>query len=230
MKALLFFLILTTSVFSQTKNAEEILEQVKTKFSKIEDYEVDIKISVDMEFLRIPKVSAKVYFKQPDKMKMDSKDFAVLPKEGISFSPISFLKKNYSAMYIKTDTLDKADVDVVKIIPLDDSTNIILSTLWIDSENHIIRKVETTTKKTGTLTARLFYGKNLELGLPEKMEFNFNIENPKLPEMLEMDAGGVKKPLGKISKNLSGKIEVLYSNYKINQGLEDSFFEEETKK
>jgi len=223
----LFFIVflLASLIMSQTKDAEQILQSVKAKFESINDYEVDINIEVDMEFLRIPKVSAKVYFKQPDKMKMDSKDFAILPKEGISFSPANFLKNNYSAIYIKSDTLNQSKVDIIKILPLDDSTNIILSTLWIDAENNIIRKVETTTKNRGTFSANLFYAEMLQYGLPSTMIFNINIEDPELPEMLEMDAGGVKKSLGKISKNLSGQINVKYSNYLINKGLEDSFFE-----
>lgn len=224
----IFFILLFcfSNLFSQTQDPYKLLDQVKTKFEKITDYEVDININVDMEFLRIPKVSAKVYFKQPDKMKMDSEDFAVLPKEGISFSPTSFLKNEYSAIYIKSDTLEGSTVDIIKILPMDDSSNVVLSSLWIDANNNVIRKVKTTTKNKGTFTARLIYGDNIKNGLPIKMIFKFNVNEPKLPEMLEMQAGGVKKPLGKINKNLAGKIEITYTNYKINQGLSDSFFDD----
>jgi len=150
MKFFLLILLLTSTVNPQSNRAEQILENVKTKFESIEDYEVDISVMVDMEFLRIPKVTAKVFFKQPDKMKMDSDDFAVLPKEGVNFSPAKLLNNKYTAIYIKSDTLDKSNVDVVKIIPLDDSIGIVLTELWIDSEQKIIRMIETTTKNRGT--------------------------------------------------------------------------------
>jgi len=230
MKIGILLIILTSALFSQTKNADEILSKIKDKFEIIEDYEVNINIIVDMEFLRIPNVSAKVYFKQPDKMKMDSKDFAVLPKEAISFSPVKFLKGNISSIYVKSDTLDNTEIDIIKIIPLDDSSNIILSSLWVDVENTNILKIETTTKNKGTFTADFYYGEMIEHGLPSKMIFNFNIAEPKLPEMLKMETGDIKKPLGKISKNLAGNIEIRYSNYKINQGIEDSFFEKDNSK
>ena len=81
MRYLLIIFFISSILFAQTKNADEIITNVKNKFETVKDYQVDLKIEVDMEFLRVPKVSATVYFKQPDKMKMDSKDFAVLPKE-----------------------------------------------------------------------------------------------------------------------------------------------------
>jgi outer membrane lipoprotein-sorting protein len=230
MRIIILILFITSSIFAQNKNADEIINKVKEKFESVKDYKVDLKIEVDMEFLRIPKVSAKVYFKQPDKMKMDSKDFAVLPKEGINFSPINMLNKNFTSIFVKEDTLQNSIVDVVKIIPLSDSSNVILTTLWIDSQNNVIRKVETTTKNRGTLIANLTYDKSLNYGLPSEMNFIFNVETPELPEMMEMDAGGVKKPLGKASKNLAGKIKVIYSNYEVNKGIDDSFFENEKDK
>jgi outer membrane lipoprotein-sorting protein len=230
MRILIIILLLTSTILPQTKNADEIINKVKNKFESVNDYKVDLKIAVDMEFLRIPKVSATVYFKQPDKMKMDSRDFAVLPKEGINFSPINLLNKNYTSIFVKEDTLKGNNVNVIKIIPLSDSTDVILSTLWIDSQNNVIRKVETTTKNRGTLVASLNYDKMIKFGLPSEMIFSFNVENPKLPEMMEMETGGVKKPLGKTSKNLAGKIKVTYSNYEVNKGIDDSFFEDDKEK
>lgn len=223
-----FLLILFSTIIlqGQQKNPDEILNDVKNKLESFEDYQVDLSIKVDMEFLRIPNVYSKVYFKQPNKMKMESDDFAVLPKEGVNFSPAQLLQNDYSAIYVKEDTLDNSNVDVIKIIPLDDSLGIILTTLWIDAQKKIVRKIETTTKKRGTFQIRLFYESMEQYGLPSSMIFTFSVENLEVPETLTMDAGGVKKPLGKISKNFTGNIVVTYSNYKINQGLKDSFFDE----
>lgn len=224
MKILIIITLFISASFAQTSNVNKIIEGVKNKFEQVNDYKVDLTIEVDMEFLRIPKVSSTVYFKKPNKMKMDSKDFAILPKEGINFSPINMLNDNYTAIFIRQDTLDKINVDVVKIIPNNDSSNIILTTLWIDSKNNVIKKVETTTKRRGTLVAILFYDNMIKFGLPSRIDFSFMIGNPKLPEMLKMDAGGIKKPLGKISKNLSGNIKVSYFNYQVNNGIDDSIF------
>ena len=66
LKGLLIFII-TISSFAQQQNADEILNDTKKKLESVQDYIVDINISIDMEFLRIPNVAAKVFFKQPDK-------------------------------------------------------------------------------------------------------------------------------------------------------------------
>lgn len=227
MKHIIISILFCSVLFSQQKNPNEIINDVKSKFNAVQDYKVNLKIEVDMKFLRIPKVSATVYFKQPDKIKMESSDFAVLPKEGINFSPISFLNEEFTAIYVKEDTLNNSKVDLIKIIPLSDSTNIILTTLWIDIENQVIKKVETTTKNRGTFIALLEYGKFIVYGLPDRMNFNFNIENPELNQMMDLEQSRMNKSKSRTNDKFSGSIIVEYNNYLVNQGMEDSFFVEE---
>jgi outer membrane lipoprotein-sorting protein len=47
-------LLLTTVVFTQKKDPEAILEKVKLEFEKIDDYQVDVRIKVDVDFLKMP--------------------------------------------------------------------------------------------------------------------------------------------------------------------------------
>ena len=228
LKILSIFLISTIS-FAQQNNAEKLLKDVKQKFETVKDYEVNLNIEVDMEFLRIPNATAKAYFKQPDKMKIESDDFAVLPKEGMNFSPTRLLNEKYTAIYVKSDTLQKNKVDVIKIIPLEDTTNIVLSTLWIDTNEKIIRKIETTTKDRGSFKIELTYGTMKKYGLPQKMLFHFSTPQSKLPQKLKDNNEIFKKPMDRLSKNFKGNIIIKYSDYKINIGLKDSFFTEKKK-
>ena len=89
---ILFVLVGFTN--AQVKDAEQILNEVKDKFNKIKDYEVDVSIFVDVDFLKVPESNAKIYFKQPDLVKLDSEGFALLPKEGVNFSPIKLLNQD----------------------------------------------------------------------------------------------------------------------------------------
>jgi outer membrane lipoprotein-sorting protein len=60
----LFLLIcFTVSVSGQSKDPDDILDRVKAAFIMIEDYEVDIQIKVDVDFLKVPDSEAKLYFK-----------------------------------------------------------------------------------------------------------------------------------------------------------------------
>ncbi len=69
----ILFLILLCSVtgFSQSKDPNEILDNVIKAFEEIEDYIVDVNIRVDVAFLKVPEANAKIYFKQPDKVHME---------------------------------------------------------------------------------------------------------------------------------------------------------------
>ncbi len=88
------FLILLFSVtgFSQSKDPDEILNNIIKAFEKIEDYVVDVNIKVDVAFLKVPEANAKIYFKQPDKVHMESEGFALTAKTGNEFFSAGILK------------------------------------------------------------------------------------------------------------------------------------------
>jgi hypothetical protein len=152
----------------------------------------------------------------------------MLPKEGINFSPMSFLKKNYSAFYQKEDFLDGHPVSVIKIIPSSEQSDIVLTTLWIDQSYNIIRKVESTTKTNGTFTMDLKYDEGgKDFYLPIYMVFGFNIDKMNIPKAFTGQAE--RESQKNIGKTTSGKVYITYSNYKVNIGLMDKIFEKKKK-
>jgi hypothetical protein len=133
--------ILSSLAYSQESDIRTLLDEVKSKFTEVDDYVVDAEITVDVNFLNVPKSIAKIYFKQPDKVKLDSEGFAMLPKQGMNFSPAKLLNIDYTAIYVKNEIVDNYQTEVVKIIPNDSESDLILSTLWIDPDYKIIRKL-----------------------------------------------------------------------------------------
>ena len=79
--------------FSQSKDPDDIINKVVKNFNNVKDYQVEVNIKVDVEFLKVPETKAKIYFKQPDKVHLEAEGFAMLPKNGIEFSPSSLLNK-----------------------------------------------------------------------------------------------------------------------------------------
>src|ERR1035437_8186205 len=188
-KLIVLVIILCGLNYSQSKDPDLILKRVKESFNKIKDYEVDVQVKVDVDFIKVPETKAKIYFKQPDKINIESDGFAMLPKEGINFSPMSFLKKDYTALYQKEDNIDGYPVSVIKVIPVSDQSDIVLTTLWVDQSKNIIRKVESTTKTNGTFTIDLKYDEeNKDYYLPNSMVFGFNIDKMNLPNTLSREA------------------------------------------
>ncbi len=232
MKVLILNLIVIVSaIFPQTKNPEAILNDVINNFDKVKDYQVDVNIKVDVEFLKVPETKAKIYFKQPDKIHFESDGFALLPREGLDFSPNAFLKKNYTALYEKDVNLDGINTSVVKVIPIGDEGNVILSTLWIDQQKKIIRKIESTIKTDGTFVINFYYDENFKYPLPSKIVFSFNIDQMNLPKTITngTDTDQPKKKSKKFSSTTKGQVIVTYSNYQVNKGIPDSVFKQNDK-
>ena len=234
----IFFLILivlgvnnpslrSEQVFAQTKDSNKILNAVKQKFEKIHDYQADVNIHVDVNFIKMADKKAKIYFKQPDKVKFQSEGFAMLPKQGINFSPSQLLKGNSSAIFVRTEDVDGKKLDVIKVVPKSDSGDVVLSTVWVDEANSVINKVETIGKRSGNISMDFKYSTNQTL--PDEVKFTFNFggvqeqsnsrENDNNPAaMKQMGRGPLK-----------GTATLTYTNYKINKGIPDSFFTEKKK-
>ncbi len=226
MKKIYFLFFIPVMIFAQSKNPDIIVNNVKQAFSKVKDYSVNIDIKVDVSFLKVPEMKAKLFFKQPDKMHIESSGFALLPKDGLYTSPMSFLKNDYTAIFAREEDFNGLNTSVIKIIPLNDKGDLILTTLWIDRTKNEIVKVESTTKLNGTFTLILHYG-NSKYPLPDSMEFSFNAERMKMPH-LPTDQSNIGNK--KSSDTVSGKVFIAYSNYIVNKGIPDNVFEKKENK
>ncbi|OGU59875.1 MAG: hypothetical protein A2V66_05060 [Ignavibacteria bacterium RBG_13_36_8] len=182
-------------------------------------------IKVDVDFLRVPETKAKIYFKQPDKVHFDSEGFAMLPKQVFNIFPSKLLEGDYTTIYVRSDVLDSNSVDIIKIIPLSDSSNILLSTVWIDTKSSVIRKIETATKSSGSVTTLLDYDKNFEYPLPFKIEIAFKMQGANISS--DHDHTIIKEKRAIIGRqNLEGTVVITYDNYIVNKGIPDKIFVE----
>lgn len=228
-----FIFVLTQFGFSQSKDPNKIINDVVTEFNRVKDYVVDVNIKIDVEFLKVPETKAKIYFKQPDKVHLDAEGFAMLPKNGMEFSPSSLIKKDYTAIYEKDVVLNGNKTSIVKVIPLGDQGDVILSTLWVDQDKKVIRKLESTTKLNGTFTIDFTYDDKFKYTLPSKIIFSFNLDKMNIPSTIsgETNTDDSKKKKNKNTDSTTkGKVIIKYSNYVVNKGVLDSVFEEKKEK
>ncbi len=218
-KILLFFTFLLISAFPQSE-ADKILSGVKKKFDAVKDYEVDVKIKIDVEFLKVPDNDAKIYFKAPDKIKLQTgDDFALIPKEGLNFNPANLLNGKYTSVYEGETKINGTSHHIVKVIPTGGTGDVVLSTLWINKSTLFINKVETTTKNNGTFQIDMVYPKESKYPLPSNMTFSFEVGKFNLPKGF-----GGKKKRENTDLRAPGKVYITYKNYKINKGVPDSIF------
>ncbi|MFA6979123.1 MAG: hypothetical protein WC209_07330 [Ignavibacteriaceae bacterium] len=231
MKYILALFLFVQLAFPQTKDGQDIIDKVKKKFSEVKDYQVDVQIVVDVNFLKVPQTEAKIFFKQPDKVKIKSQGFALLPKEGLNFTPHSLFQKAYTSFYERDEMVDGINCAVVKVIPLGEVTEVILSTVWIDKKKSIIKKVESTTKMNGTFIIDFDYPAEVNLPLPSQMVFSFDVSKMNMAgQMGDEKQDDPDRPKRKKTKLTKGTVKVIYKNYKVNAGIDDSIFEDKKEK
>ena len=226
-KSFLIFVLISALGFGQTKNPDVIIKNLKEAFNKVKDYTVNVDIKVDVNVIKVPEMKAKLYYKAPDKIHIESEGFAMLPKNGLYTSPLSFLKGDYTAIFAKTDTIDGHITSVIKIIPLNDKGDLLLTTLWVDQAKNVIRKVESSTKTNGTFSLILDYNKEMKYPLPDSMIFSFNAGKLNTPDMMGQEENQGRRR--RAFKDISGKVIIKYYDYKVNKGIPDSVFEEKNK-
>lgn len=216
--------------FSFAVNAQDmtaLVQKVKAKLDLVNDYVADGKMKTDVAFIKAPVGKIKLYFKKPNliKIKRDN-GISVLPKGGISVNMSSVIaSKDYVALFSGDAVIDGIKTKIVKLLPMNENSEIILTTLYIDEPNLLIKKAVTTTKENGTYEIEFFYGQFANYGLPDKVIFAFNTKDYKMPKgiTLEFDDDGKPSEKDKL-KNKKGRVEITYSSYIINKGIDDSIF------
>jgi outer membrane lipoprotein-sorting protein len=148
-----------------------------------------------------------------------------VPKGAVSISLNNLLKGNFTAIDAGAETIQNVKVKIIKLLPVDENSDIVLSTLFIDENKLLIVKARTTTKENGTYEVEMNYGKYELFALPDKVLFTFNTKDYKLPKGItfDYDDGSKKKTENSVNNN-KGKVEINYSSYLINKGLPDSVF------
>ena len=205
----------------------DLVKKVKAKLDKVNDYQVDGKMKIDVPFIKAPESKVLIFFKKPDKLKVRKEGgISILPKGGVSINLNSIIMTdNYTVIAAGETIVDGVKLKIVKLLPLVDTGNVVLTTMYIDEKNSVIRKSTITTKESGTYEMQMTYGKYIDWGLPDKVVFSFNIKDYKLPKgvTFEYDSGAQPSKEDAI-KNKKGKVEITYANYVINKGIRDEVF------
>lgn len=204
----------------------ELLNKVKSKLEKVNDYTAKGRLKTNVVFIKAPISSVKVYYKKPDKMKIvNESGISFIPKGSVNINLAKFLSASGDYEIVDGGKETATGYRVLKLLPKEEEAEIVLSTLYLDEETALIRKAKNTTRDNGTYELELSYGKYASYGLPDKVIFSFNTKDYKLPKgvTFDYDDGSQKKPDDKM-KDKKGKVEITYSEYVINKGVDDAVF------
>ena len=122
------------------------------------------------------------------------------------------------------EMLGASQAFIINIIPITDTSDLILAKLWIDEKESVILKSALTTKSSGTILTDYTYGAQKAYGLPDKLLFTVDIKKFKIPKSVAADINNEAKEEDKSKEKKKGQILITLTNYQINKGIPDSVF------
>jgi hypothetical protein len=222
----LTILLITGTTAGAQKTPNQLLRGVYQKMIKVKDYSVETSIRADIPLIKILPVNAVIYFKQPDKFKVDSKSIAIMPRQGFSdLSRIIRDSTSYTAIFTGTEKIGASLAQIISMIPSADTGDLVLAKFWIDASANLVLKSQLTTRSSGTMQIEYFYASQTAYGLPDKMIFTVDVKKFKIPKAISTDLNhNSSAPNANDKASKKGVILINLKNYKINQGLKDVFF------
>ncbi len=220
LKSILIIIFLSHVAYAQ--NPRSITQAVKLKMNKVIDYKVDVNIKVQLPYISMMPINTKLYFKQKDKFKIDTKHIAIIPKQGfLLLAALVNDTNNFTSMFQSFETINNTKTSLINLIPNNDTSDVVLAKLWIDENNQVILKSQVTTKSSGTILAEYIYLSQLFYGLPDAIRFIVDVKKFKVPKAIAAD---INTSSSKKVEKKSGEIFVKLKNYQVNTGISDAFF------
>lgn len=223
------------AVYAADTDAATLFYKMRERLGYVKDYVAEVRMKIDVSFMRIPTVQGKLYFKAPDKLKLERNGgIAILPKKNINLTLSNLVPSgNTTVIDAGYDIIDNQKVRIIKVVPEQEQNDIVLTKIWIDEAHLLALRTETTTRDNGTIKMDLRFGKYADVALPDKVIFYIDVKEYKLPKGVTMDYDGNENIAGsqtaKGSKARKGKIQIEYLSYIINKGIPDEIFAEKAK-
>ena len=193
------------------------LEKAIHKFDGINDYVVDVKVHMDMKAVQMPDMEAKVYFKEPDKIKIDSKGLFFMPKDVGVINPRKFDPSKFEIAVIDTLTYDGNPAVQLSLVPKSDESGNKNIFLTIDMRNWLIVQIATAPYPGREASAKIKYGTFDGFQMPVEVKVHLDVKNLK-------GEGQMLGPEHRRMDQLNGNVVIYYSDYKINTNLPDKIF------
>ena len=190
-KKIIFVLCCCATLLLQNARGQDgatLLKSAEKKFNAVKNYKADVNIKTDVSFIKVVPVNAFIYYKQPDKMHIECKGIAILPKQGPDFLFATLLNsENFIAVDMGTQLYNTIILKIIKLLPKSDTSDLVLGTVWIDASTLLIYKTQVTTKSRGTVDLEFTYGKYANYLLPDKVVFEIDVNKFKIPKAIAAD-------------------------------------------
>lgn len=221
-----FLVLLSFSAFAGD-DPKLLIRELNRKFNQVNDYKADVFMKFAIPGVKMNNMKGKVVFKRPNKFRIKAKGIFFLPKQNPMQNVSSMLMDttSYTTIISGYEILEGKNCAIVNIIPLKAQDELILGKFWIDTKNPLVYKSQITTKNNGTIETQSYYSKNMNFALPDRIVVKVEINKVKVPKMMSVDLNKKSKPkTDALQSKETGTIELLFTDYVINQKIDDKEF------
>jgi hypothetical protein len=215
---LLILFFLSPGLLQSQENASSYLYALEKKYAGLIDYTADVHVHFDLEALKAPDMQAKLYYKTPDKMKVESKGIFFLPRQGGYFNPSLFKPEDFEVKLLEHLRWEGRNAVKLQLIPKEIKRYGQRFILTVDIEQNLILTINILTIEGREIQATLEYGKFGGFDLPTHIKLQLEVPPTEHNDTKEL------MPFIQKGKRVSGTIDIAYSNYKVNTGLNDEIF------
>ena len=216
---IVFSFLLSSPLFAN----DALLLKVRDKVRTIKDFKAEAVITLNVEFLKAKPSEATILYKAPGRLKVKSEGFSMLPKQGAGLPFAALLESPFTSVDLPDENIKGIVYKVKKVIPIADTGQIIVATVWIDSKKELIGKMSAVTKG-GTIIMDMNYDKQFEkYALPSSIFMSFDVPAFSLPKSMTGDLLAEKKKGGE-KKNTKGSAQISYTNIIVNKGISEDQF------
>jgi len=217
----------------QESSPLQVFQAIIRPYQNLSDYTVKIQVKVMIPGFRMPDFAADLYFKKPDKLHIETKSFAPIPRNSGFFDPFQFDPEKNRIIFMQTVNLNDMQAELFRVEPGESETRVRFYNVWVGGNPRRILQFENHSFKGTKALVKLTYT-NVEQGhenwlMPEKahvhLTFPEGMQSNDNSSFLIKDnpvSAGRTKP-DEIQGE--GDINISYSGWQINTGLDDSLFQ-----
>lgn len=230
-RTIIFMLLILAAVTSwgqEYPDQKALQDLMLSNWEQIEDYEVDIKLALDIPGFRMPSRKIHYMYKAPDKSKVEVKGFAIVPKQGIQ-PFFTFLRDSVSFQVINDSLFNGKPVFEVSLEDtfmneagrisffVEQATGNITSA-WVEHDGREFFRL--TSEYKGVDGIQLPTSTKIKMIFPPDFQ-NIQRLGKKPTDMRDFEARMT-------DEWLEGSIDIKFTDYKVNRGIPDYLFEDET--
>ena len=224
-----FILMVLLTVWAPAKQPPDsnyILKKVQSRLDSVVDYSARVNVDVDIPNLRIPAKELQIYYKHPDKFKVKTTGFAIIPKIGFIPLQTDLLTKNSTIELRSTPDQNESKSYILDLYPADSLVEMVTN-IWVNAKRWTIEKVLINALDMGESVITIQYINVNGIWLPEFTTVYLNM----LQSIPELRRPNVERPVGFSGEKsgpepMVGTISIRFTDYRLNQGLEDKLFDE----